>query len=147
MNEDPKRLLEIIVTVFNESQTIHEFFRRFTNSLSNLEFPNWKISLTLVDDGSSDSTANELEVLTKRKYNFDITVLTLSRNFGHQQAVWAGIEHSSQQSCVLVMDADLQDPPERIADFLRELENFDVVIAQRISRQDSFTKRFFASIF
>ena len=147
MNEDPKRLLEIIVPVLNESQTIHEFFRRFTNSLNNLEFPNGKISLTLVDDGSSDSTANELEVLTKRKYNFDITVLTLSRNFGHQQAVWAGIEHSSQQSCVLVMDADLQDPPERIADFLRELENFDVVIAQRISRQDSFTKRFFASIF
>lgn len=147
MKKDTQRLLEIIVPVFNESQTINEFFRRFKNTVDKSEFFNWKISLTLINDGSSDSTAEELKKITKQKSNFGITVLTLSRNFGHQQAVWAGIEHSHQDACILVMDADLQDPPEMIGDFLQGLENFDVVIAQRISRNDSFTKKLFASIF
>jgi len=141
------RLLEIVVPVFNEHETIIEFLRRITCTITDLQPPNWKISLILVNDGSSDSTAEKLEKYTEQKNIFDVTILTLSRNFGHQQAVWAGIEHTSEQSCVMVMDADLQDPPEMIISFLNGLDDFDVVVAQRTSREDTFVKKFSASIF
>lgn len=142
-----QRLLEVVVPVFNENETLVEFFRRFNNEICKLDIPTWKISLIFVNDGSTDSTSDILNKLLERKYIFDLTVLNLSRNFGHQQAVWAGIENTSAKSCVLVMDADLQDPPEKIREFLLALEEFDVVMARRISRNDSVFKKMFASIF
>ena len=145
--ENEKRELSIVVPVYNENETIQEFFRRTKNAIDNLNFPNWSISLILVNDGSNDSTAERLKELIRDMNNFSTAVVTLSRNFGHQQAVWAGIENSDQGSCILVMDADLQDPPEMIGDFLQGLEECDVIIAHRKSRADSFSKKFFAHIF
>lgn len=142
-----KRELSIVVPVYNENETIQEFFRRTKNAIDNLNCPNWSVSLILVNDGSNDSTAEQLEELIRETNSFSTTVVTLSRNFGHQQAVWAGIENSDQGSCILVMDADLQDPPEMLGDFLRGLEEYDVIIARRKSRDDSLSKRFFAQIF
>lgn len=142
-----QRLLDVVVPVFNECETLVEFFRRFNNAIGELELPTWKISLIFVNDGSTDSTSDILNKLLEHKYIFDLKVLNLSRNFGHQQAVWAGIENSGAKSCVLVMDADLQDQPEKIREFLLALAEYDVVMAQRISRNDSAIKKMFASIF
>jgi dolichol-phosphate mannosyltransferase len=143
----PVRKLDIVVPVFNESQTIEEYFRRFSKSVRDLNKPNWKVTLIFVNDGSKDSTAEILERITQSKNRFDVKVLTLSRNFGHQQAVWAGVEHSSRDSCVMVMDADLQDPPEMISNFISGLEECDVVMARRATRNDSAVKKTSASLF
>ena len=143
----PIRKLEIVVPVYNESLTIEEFFRRFSNAIDDLVAPNWDITLVLVNDGSKDSTSLLIERLVENKNSFAIKVLSLSRNFGHQQAVWAGMEHCEKDSCVMVMDADLQDPPEMIAKFISGLEAFDVVMAERVSRNDSILKKFSASVF
>lgn len=147
MRRRKQRLLEVVVPIFNESETLVEFFRRFNNAVGELNLPGWKVSLIFVNDGSTDSTSEILHGLLEHKYKFDLTVLNLSRNFGHQQAVWAGIEYTTTESCVLVMDSDLQDQPEKIREFLLALEEFDVVVAQRISRDDSLFKKMFASIF
>jgi dolichol-phosphate mannosyltransferase len=143
----PVRKLEIVVPVFNESQTIEEYFRRFSGSVGDLNNPNWEVTLILVNDGSRDSTAEIIKRITQTKNEFGLKVLTLSRNFGHQQAVWAGIEHTSKDSCVMVMDADLQDPPEMIAEFISGLEECDVVMAHRATRKDSAVKKTVAAIF
>ena len=142
-----KRKLEIVVPVFNESLTIDEFYRRFSLAINGIDDSEWNITLILVNDGSKDTTYEKIQYLTRGKNSFEVKVLSLSRNFGHQQAVWAGIEHASQDSCVMVMDSDLQDPPEMVAEFICALEKFDVVMAQRTSRNDSISKKLFASVF
>lgn len=144
---DKPRKLNIVVPVFNEAATLDEFYRRIQEAINDLNAPNWSVTLTFVNDGSTDASEHILEGIVSNCTDFNITVIKLSRNFGHQQAVWAGIEKSEKFSCVLVMDSDLQDPPEMIKDFIAELEESDVVIAQRRRRADSHAKKLFANIF
>lgn len=141
------RKLNIVVPVFNEEATLREFYKRISAAINDLSPSSWSVTLTFVNDGSTDASGSLLEGLISSPSDFSITVIKLSRNFGHQQAVWAGIEKSEKFTCVLVMDADLQDPPEMIKDFVAELEENDVVIAQRRTRADSGVKKLFASIF
>ena len=142
-----KRLLNIVVPVFNEGDSISEFFRRTESAIENLKFPDWTVSLIFVNDGSTDSTLVQLNEIISKQIKFETSIINLSRNFGHQQAVWAGIENSESNACILVMDADLQDPPEMLTNFLAGLEEHDVVMARRTTRSDSVTKRFFAKFF
>jgi glycosyltransferase involved in cell wall biosynthesis len=142
-----KRLLNIIVPVFNESDSISEFFRRTKSVIENLKTPDWTVALVFVNDGSTDSTFAQLNEIARSQTKVKVYIINLSRNFGHQQAVWAGIENSESNACILVMDADLQDPPEMIPSFLAGLEQNDVVLARRISRSDSIAKKFFAKYF
>ena len=148
MNKVSKvRVLNIVVPVFNESATISEFFRRIESAIDSLRFPHWKVALIFVNDGSTDSTLEQLNEIINKQNKFEVYIINLSRNFGHQQAVWAGIENSESDACVLVMDADLQDPPEMIAEFIIGLDENDVVMARRASRSDSLAKKFFAKLF
>lgn len=143
MRNPPKPLLSVVIPCFNEQDVIRETHRRLSSVLNSLPI---KHEILYVDDGSRDSTPRILEDLQRR--DAAVRVIQFSRNFGHQVAVSAGMDHASGDAVVLI-DADLQDPPEVIRDFLaRWNEGFDVAFGQRTERQgETFFKRFTASLF
>src|SRR5262249_51942962 len=95
--------------------------------------------LVFVNDGSSDSTMSLLDELRRRDRR--VVPLHLSRNFGHQAAISAGLAHARGQA-VIIMDGDLQDPPEMLGRFIeRWREGFEVVYAIRTQRKENFVKR------
>lgn len=117
------RLLSVVAPVFNEEDTVVEFHRRVAAALAGIEF-----ELVLVDDGSVDRTPTLLAALAAEP---NVRVINLSRNFGHQAAITAGLDHASGD-VVVMLDADLQDPPELIPAMLeRWREGCDVVYAVR----------------
>jgi dolichol-phosphate mannosyltransferase len=121
------RLLTVAAPVFNEEETIAEFHRRVCDALDGLEF-----ELVLVDDGSEDGTPELLRKLAAEDRR--VRVVTLSRNFGHQSAITAGLDHASGDVVVMV-DSDLQDPPELIPEMVDHWRRgSDVVYAVRESR-------------
>ncbi len=121
------RLLSVVAPVFNETETIAEFHRRVCGALEGIPF-----ELVLVDDGSTDGTSDLLAGLAGSDPR--VQVLTLSRNFGHQSALTAGLDHASGDA-VAMLDSDLQDPPELIPKMLDEWRRgADVVSAVRIKR-------------
>lgn len=124
------QMLSIIVPCYNESAVIDETVRQLKKFCS--ELIGFNIELIFVDDGSQDDT----RLLLKRFAQEDsrIKVLGLSRNFGHQVAVSAGIDMASGDAVVLI-DADLQDPPEVIHEMVAQWQNgYDVVYGTRIDR-------------
>ncbi len=108
--------------------------------------PSYGFELLFVDDGSTDDTGARL--LEEAKKDERIKLVTLSRNFGHQRAITAGLDFCSGDY-VVVIDADLQDPPERLPEILERLsEGFDLVHMVRSRRDvDSFAKRLTARVF
>lgn len=139
--------VDIVAPVYNEEDVIGLFLVELDQVINRSTIENKAISfeLILVDDGSTDNT-------TKRilSYNGNLTIrlISLSRNFGHQNAVWAGIESVRDGAYCIVMDSDLQDPPILIREIVESFSGgTDVVLMQRRSRQDSFSKRFFATMF
>lgn len=137
------KLLSVVVPCFNEAETLGYTYGRIRAALGDL---GESLELVFVDDGSTDSTWRKLRELAK--YDPRVTAIKLSRNFGHQFALSAGIDHSTAQF-VAVIDADLQDPPELL---LRMLElarqGNDVVYGKRLARVgDSAVKRLTANLF
>jgi polyisoprenyl-phosphate glycosyltransferase len=121
-------LLSVVAPVCNEEATIHEFYARMRNALEGINF-----ELVLVDDGSTDGSPAALELLAAEDPR--IRVIYLSRNFGHQTALTAGLDHASGDAVVMI-DADLQDPPELIPRMLDHwLSGTDVVYAVREQRE------------
>ena len=107
--------------------------------MSSMRFPGGPDEIVLVDDGSSDATFELITAAVERDTR--IVGLSLSRNFGHQAALSAGLERVTGDVVVL-MDGDLQDPPEEIPKFLDAYENgFDVVYAQRVNRKEGWALR------
>lgn len=134
----------IIVPIFNEQETIPYFLEEFLKISQNWEFP---FSLTFVDDGSSDKSVKTLEeFLAKTKLEWKI--VSLSRNFGKEAALFAGIRLSTEES-IIPMDIDLQDPLEVVPVLVKSWqEGSQVVLAKRNSRnEDSFSKRNSANYF
>jgi dolichol-phosphate mannosyltransferase len=120
-------LLSVVAPVYDEEALIDEFYARVCVALENLEF-----ELVLVDDGSGDGTPAALERLAAADPR--VRVIYLSRNFGHQTALTAGLDHA-RGDAVVMLDADLQDPPElipRMLDLWRA--GIDVVYAVREER-------------
>ena len=136
--------LSIIIPCYNEEAVIMESYRRTKAVVDSLTLP---AKIIYVNDGSSDNTRvllNKIAAADSR-----VSVIHFSRNFGHQPAVTAGIHHCSTDLAV-IMDADLQDPPELIPDILalREKEDANVVYCVRRSREgDSRFKRATAKAF
>jgi dolichol-phosphate mannosyltransferase len=120
-------LLSVVAPVYNEEATIAEFHRRVASTLAGQRF-----ELVLVDDGSRDESAAALARLAEEDPR--VRIVSLSRNFGHQAALTAGLDHA-RGDAVVMMDSDLQDPPEVITELLgRWREGADVVYAVRRDR-------------
>ncbi len=136
-------VISVVAPFFNEEEAVDRFFQQVIAALQNID-AQWEI--VCVDDGSSDHTLQQL--LTAARGNSSISVVTLSRNFGKESALTAGIESSSGDVVVLI-DADLQDPPILIGEMLTKWrEGYDVVYGVRESRNnDSLTKRITAGGF
>jgi len=136
--------LTVVLPVYNEAALLPELHRRLLATLTALGLP-WNV--VYVDDGSSDRS---LEVLTGfAGADPRVAVLALSRNFGHQMALTAGLDHA-QGEAVVLMDSDLQDPPELIPELVARWrdEGLDVVYAQRRARPgESAFKRATAYLF
>ena len=123
-------VLSVVVPCFNEETVIAETHRRMTEVLERLDGFDYEI--LYVDDGSRDATRRVLERL--QGSDDRVRVLGFSRNFGHQVAVTAGLEHAAGDAVVLI-DADLQDPPEVIlAMVARWREGYDVAYGVRTDR-------------
>lgn len=141
MPEPPQ--LSIVLPVYNEEAILPELHRRV---LAAVETLGSTFEVIYVDDGSSDRSQELLRELAGNDRR--VGVLVLSRNFGHQVALSAGLDHARGDGVVL-MDSDLQDPPEVIPELVaRWREGFDVVYAQRRARQgESAFKRVTAYLF
>tara|TARA_X000000368_G_scaffold408575_1_gene389390 strand:+ start:238 stop:1188 length:951 start_codon:yes stop_codon:yes gene_type:complete len=125
-----KKLLSIVAPAYNEAENIDEFYSRILESTKDL---NLDIEIIYVNDGSLDKT---IDVIYKQKENNDhITAIDLSRNFGKEIALTAGLDYSSGDA-VVVIDTDLQDPPELIPKLVENWnDGYDVVNAKRIKRE------------
>jgi polyisoprenyl-phosphate glycosyltransferase len=135
--------LSVVVPVFNEELVIVEFVRRTQAVLKSM---NCDYELIFVNDGSTDSTYALLR--DEKEKDAHITILNLSRNFGHQIAITAGMDHAHGDATI-VIDADLQDPPELFPQLIQQWKNgYDVVHARRRHRAgESAFKRWTATIF
>lgn len=130
MIRDPR--VSVAIPLYNEEQGVPELLRRVRAVLDAI--PGGPHEIVLVDDGSSDRTLEMLEAEAARDER--IVVVSLSRNFGHQAALTAALDHVSGDVVVL-MDGDLQDPPEAIPRFLeRYRDGYDVVYAIRERRHE-----------
>ncbi len=127
---DDRPLLSLVVPVYNESEVLGTFYERATGTLGALADLDYE--LIFVDDGSRDDSYRQLTELAHRDPH--VRVLKFSRNFGHQIAITAGIDHA-QGDCVVVIDSDLQDPPEVIPQLIDAWRRgFDVVYGVRAER-------------
>lgn len=135
MNAPPT--VSIAIPVFNEESIVDELIRRTLNVLDSL--PGGPHEIVLADDGSEDRTWQLIEAATTRDPR--IVAVSLSRNFGHQAAIGAALDHAIGDY-VVVMDGDLQDPPEAIPQLLAEARSgFDVVYVVRVKRKESLWLR------
>ncbi len=135
--------LSIIVPIYNEQEIIPELFDRLKGAA--LEITE-NFELIFVNDGSRDHSFDELKKLSEQDER--VFYINFSRNFGHQIAVTAGLDASSGQA-VVIIDGDLQDPPELISEmYAKYQEGYDVVFAQRKKRKgESAFKKATASLF
>jgi dolichol-phosphate mannosyltransferase len=121
-------MLSVVAPVFNEEKVLAEFHRRVTDALSGVDY-----ELIMVDDGSSDSSPALLREIAGSDRR--VRVIELSRNFGHQAALSAGIDHARGEA-VASIDSDLQDPPELLPEMVaRWRAGAEVVYAVRRSRE------------
>ncbi|MDD5681640.1 MAG: glycosyltransferase family 2 protein [Candidatus Omnitrophica bacterium] len=135
--------LSIIIPVFNEEGVIPLLKERLERMLKDEKAYSYEV--IFVDDGSKDKTMTLL--MKWAEINSSVSILSLSRNFGHQQAVTAGLKEASGDA-VVIMDSDLQDPPELIPRMLREWEKgYKVVLAERNSRDEGYLRKLLFNAF
>ena len=139
-----KRLLSVVVPVFNEAEVIDAFYKRLKKLVDSLNPLSYEI--IFVDDGSRDGSYHKLVELANSDPN--VRVIKFSRNFGHQLAITAGID-AAKGDAVVVIDSDLQDPPEVIEKFIKKWEEgYDVVYGIREKREgETKMKLFTAALF
>lgn len=129
-------MIEIVVPLFNEAENVPELRRRLRDACSACG-ESWRV--TFVDDGSGDDTPELLRTLSREDSRFQ--VVELSRNFGQQAAIAAGLSQVDADA-VILLDGDLQDPPELIPEMVAAWKNgAQVVLARRKSRQESGVRR------
>ncbi|MFD2177059.1 glycosyltransferase family 2 protein [Veronia pacifica] len=138
-----KPVISIVCPCFNEQEVLATFETRVSEILVTTGY---SYEMLFINDGSTDNTQTVLETI--KKDNPHVRILNLSRNFGKEAAMTAGLDHARGE-VIIPIDADLQDPPELIHDFLLEWKNgFDVVVARRKDRSsDSWAKKITASLF
>jgi dolichol-phosphate mannosyltransferase len=129
-------LVSVVLPVYNEAAALHQLHAAVTGSLASV---GCRLQIVFVNDGSSDGSG---QIIDELSYGDDrVLALHLSRNFGHQAAVQAGLAHATGDA-VIVMDSDLQDDPSCLVDFVRQWQaGFDVVYAVRKDRKEGPVKR------
>lgn len=136
-------VFSVVVPLFNEEEVLPEMIRRLTSVMEGIGEP---FEVILVNDGSRDGTMRIVREVCAADPRFKL--LSFSRNFGHQTAITAGMDHAAGRA-VVVIDADLQDPPEVIAEMAaRWREGYEVVYGRRLTRRgESAFKRLSARAF
>jgi glycosyltransferase involved in cell wall biosynthesis len=132
-----KTRLSIVVPAYNEEEVLPAFHKRLSAVLDSMLID---AEIVYVNDGSTDNTLTAMQRL--REQDTRVTIVNLSRNFGKEIALSAGIDHA-HGAAVVVIDADLQDPPELIPELVKHWANgYDVVYAKRMAREgESFIKK------
>ncbi|OZH55880.1 glycosyltransferase [Hydrocoleum sp. CS-953] len=126
----------IVIPIFNESEIIPELWRRLSDVLDKLDGSS---EVIFINDGSVDNSFELLKEISQK--NQEVKIINFSRNFGHQCALSAGIDHANGKA-VILMDGDLQDSPEAIISFSRLWQQgYDVVYAIRKNRKEKWLKR------
>jgi len=132
----------VVLPVYNEEENLPTLYKRIIKVLTSLKAD---YEIIFVNDGSNDKTKNILVNLNKK--NPRVKIINFSRNFGHQTAVSAGLQHTSGEVAA-ILDADLQDPPEILPKFFAKLDQgFDVVYAVRKKRKENIIKVMAYSLF
>lgn len=135
-------MISIIIPIFNEELNIEYLYKRLIDASY---LWNEKYELIFIDDGSYDNSINLLLDIVKK--NKHVHVIKLSRNFGHQAAISAGIKYAKGDA-VVIMDGDLQDPPEELSKFLNKWrEGYEVVYAIRTKRKEGILKKLSYKLF
>lgn len=135
--------VNIVIPLFNEIDVLPLLIDRLKSVIANFE---GNIGVIFVDDGSSDGTRDKLRNLCRADLHF--SCLLLSRNYGHQMALTAGLSVVSAEKAVMVIDGDLQDPPELLFPMYDKYkEGFEVVYAVRKSRKEGIIKRLLYYLF
>ena len=136
--------ISLVIPMYYEEQVAEECYRRTRNVLNSIEEYDYEI--IFINDGSKDKTLEILETIAKEDNK--VKVISFSRNFGHQSAVTAGLKYATGDA-IIIMDADLQDPPELIPDMLKYWENgYDVIYGKRKKREgESAFKLLTAKVF
>lgn len=131
MEKEENKKISVVIPMYYEEKVVTECYNRLKNVLEKLN--NYDYELIFVNDGSQDNTLNLLEEIATQ--NKKVKVISFSRNFGHQAAVTAGLKFITGDAIVII-DADLQDPPERIPEMLKLWENgYEVIYGKRKSRK------------
>ncbi len=138
-----KKLLSIVVPVYNEQEVIDETFRRLSATFKDYCMD---IEYIFINDGSRDNTYFKLREIASS--NKEVRVINFARNFGHQIAITAGMDYAKGDAIVII-DADLQDPPEVILEMVDKwVEGYQVVYGKRLQREgETFFKKLTAKVF
>lgn len=112
-----EKIISVVVPCYNEEEVIKDFYTEVARVFEKLK--NYKYELVFVNDGSNDKTLEILKEL--KKADRDIKIISFSRNFGKESAIYAGLENS-KGDLVVVIDADLQHPPAKIIDMVKGIE-------------------------
>lgn len=124
-------MISVVIPAYNETGNINPIAQRVSKVLENLG----PYEIIFVDDGSMDGTLGEIKELNAK--NKKIKFISFSRNFGHQKALKAGLDHA-RGDCVISMDADLQHPPELLTKLIEEWrKGYDVVYTVRVDSADT----------
>lgn len=139
--------ISFVIPFYNEETCLDHLSARLSKLVSNIKknYPLTNHEIICVDDGSSDNTLTILEKIHKKDRNYK--VISFSRNFGQQIAISAGLKHSTGD-CAIVMDADLQDPPEIVLEMLKKWrEGYEIVFGVRKEREEFWPKKLCYKIF
>lgn len=138
-----KNIISVIVPIYNEGENLSKLYDRLKITLKSISE---KHQIIFVNDGSKDDSL--IKILSIAEEDSKVFYLNLSRNFGHQIAVSAGLEYCDAE-CTVIIDADLQDPPELIEQlYKKHKEGYDVVYAKRKKREgESFLKKLTAKFY
>lgn len=130
--------ISIVIPLFNEEKAFAKLIHRLVVLLDSISE---SVEIVLVDDGSGDETPLHMQGIAMLDERFK--AIFLSRNYGHQIALSAGMAHVSAARAVMIIDGDLQDPPEMLTRFYEKVkEGYDVVYAIREKRKENFAKKF-----
>lgn len=135
-------MISIVSPIFNEEDTLPEFYKRLSAALQ--EYGD-QYEIILVNDGSRDNSLNMMREINANDPR--VKIVNLSRNFGHQIAICAGLDQASG-NVIAIMDSDLQDPPEVLPKFFeKQKEGYDIVYAVRKNRKEGILKKTAYAVF